>query len=295
MIYYSRKNCELLQQNVVVLDHMDEEDGEQGVLGHIVLSRGLYNRLIVMNDKYSGDPSLVERKLSHHEQKEAVRFFMSRVPEPLGIIAPFLHLVKSSSPIPLDVATLCGYLHVISLTVDFDRYLTVHEEIRNSVMFSQRQVEEYQDMWADLEVRVKLAEVDEDTVTKEFIKGLTVEITRGILQEVISEVKELAETVGRTAGTGTVKGVQTDTGVETYPHGELSAVSGVQEQPEAEEMDMNSLLGSFLEEELAAAEKAEKEEEAKKAKLEEEKEEVAKAEKKEVSVIDSIIAMYSGK
>ncbi len=288
MIYYSKKNCELLQQNVVVLDHMDEEDEEQGVLGHIVLSRGLYDRLIVMNDKYGGDPALVERKLSNHEQKEAVRFFMCHVPEPLGIIAPFLHLIKSSSPVPLDVVTLCGYLHVISLTVDFDRYLAVSEEIRKSVMFSQRQVEGYKDMWKDLEVKVKLAEIDEDTVTKDFIKGLAVEVTRGILQEVFSEIKELAGAVSVPVPAQPVPSVNAYQPT-VYP----TAGNEPQEQPEEE--DMNDLLAAFLEEELAAAEKAEEEEKAK-AEAEREKEKEPEPEKKkEESVIDSIIAMYGGK
>lgn len=292
MIYYSKGNCDLLQQDVVVLDHTDGD-----LKGHIILSRDMYDRLVLMSDKFCNNYILVERKISARNQEAAVEYFAECAPEPVDILAPFLHLVKCEEVLPLDVEVLCGYLHVISMSIKFDLYLEVSEEVRKSVLFSYRQVSEYVGLWKDLEVRVKLAEVDEDTVTKEFIRSLTVEVAKGILSEVLGEVKELANAVVYSAPKGAVMqplaGGFDQQGVAPLVQPVVDVVQeGIAESAEGEAEDMNTFFIELLADEVQAIEEGGEEEEMTEKEGEEQEEESAHS--AERSVIDSIVAMYGG-
>lgn len=280
MIYYSEGSNKLLPQDVVVLQHVEGE-GDDALKGHIILSRDMYERLVLLQNKYCDNYLLVERKVGAKNQPDAVNYFVKHAPAPVSMLAPFLHLIKTEEKLPLDVGALCGYLHVISMSIEFDMYLGVSEEIRKSVQFSYRQVSGYVGLWKDLEARVKLAEIDEDTVTKDFIRTLVVEVTKGILGEVIEEVRELARTVVQPAQAGGVMQPVPVVSQETVDSDEVE-----------ENEDMGSLLKELLADELdmIANENAEKEEEEEEAVFVEEE----KTNGAEVSVIDNIIAMYGG-
>lgn len=281
MIFYSRQPVSLLQSNVILIEDSENLTGEaQEVSGYIVVSRSVYNTAVIFSDRFGDAPSLIERKISAKQHQKFVDYFAENAPSPLHMLAPFLHLADTEVKMEKDIKVLCGYLHIMSMAIDFNSYLSVPEEVRKGVEFTQGQLSTYKNSWEDLTLKLKFTEIDESTVAIDFLKSMTTSICQTIIEQTLPSLIQ-------------------QTGQRIYP-----LADSIQEDSEENDVqeaileDPWSALGTLLKDEIESASAAQ-EENASEEEEQEDTEEVELAEEekkaaKEKEMMDSIIAMYGG-
>lgn len=281
MIFYSKERVDLLQQNVIVLadEREAEEEGRNRVAtaGYIVLSKDVYDTAVILNERYAGNPMTLRRSFVNFIHEEAVDYFEKVAPKPLYILGEFLELVTEDIELPMDIECLCGYLHVMSGALDFNAYLTVPAEVRRKVNFTMSQLGMYEDEWKSLTLKLNFAEIDEGTLTADFVKKLVSETVSAVMEKLPNSVPMQPYLPPQ------------------YPQQYPVAPIAVEEEDEEVDLDdpFAGLDDMLVEAGIKIGEgiQSDGQENA-----EEETEEAAPAEEapKETSVIDSIIHLYGG-
>lgn len=166
MILFKDKNINMLQQNVIVLEFEEEK-------GFAYLAKSTYDQAILLHDRFDGEIGLLKKILNVGDNhKDAVSYFYVTAPEPLNILAPFLGLIKEEVELTNDIELLCGALHQLSMAIDFNIFVKVPEDIRKDVNFSKSVIMKYKQSWKDTEVKIKVAEIDVNTITTDFVSTL---------------------------------------------------------------------------------------------------------------------------
>ena len=96
---------------------------------------------------------------------EAVDFFYENVPEPVNILGAFLSLVDSEVDVPCNLRVLCGYLHQMSMMIDFTNYIAIPVVARKDVVFTKAMMRGWEDSWKDMQKQINLAEFDMENLS----------------------------------------------------------------------------------------------------------------------------------
>lgn len=272
MILFKKNELKLAQQNIVMLEM--ENDA-----GFIYMSLNTYNQAVLLNDRFETETVLINRALGINQESnpnaKAMDYFFNVVPEPLHILTPFLGLVKESVKLEEDMEQLCGVLHQMSMTIDFNEFTKVPSDIRACVEFSKSMVMGYKTSWEDILMKLKVNELDKETITLDFIKEVVEAITPAI-----GSVQQ-----GYTA--------PVTQPVYAAPTTQPDYQNVEEDEDEEEEIDIWAQLDAIMKEESAKEEKRELKEESKK------EDEVVEVEEtlettKELSAIDKITMLYGG-
>lgn len=283
MIFYSKQPIDLLQCNVIVIeDNESQVEGIENTQGYIVVSKNVYNTAVILSDRFGDAPSLIERKISLKRHQEFVDYFAENAPSPLHMLAPFLHLASPEVKMKRDIEMLCGYLHIMSMAIDFNTYLGVPEEVRKEVEFTRGQLITYKNSWEDLTLKLKFAEIDKNTIEIDFLKNLTTSICQTIIEQTLPILGQQTKS----------EGLQFNDSITDETLANKDIEKAVLEDPWA-------ALGSLISEEIGAEplpEESSIQEENKEESLENQIElsEEEKKAAKEREMMDSIIAMYGG-
>lgn len=191
MILYKQSPINFVQQQCVALETND------GAM--IYLSLNVYNQAVVLNDRWEGAVALLASKMNIPSgREEIIKYFAGNAPEPLTILAPFLGLVQKEVELEKDLEMLCGVLHMMSMTIDFNNYTKVPQEIRANVIFGNRALGQYKQSWADLEMKVKVSDVDLDSIPLDVVKTLIREIVPELAPVSYAPVQQVAVSTGHT-------------------------------------------------------------------------------------------------
>lgn len=185
MILYREGQINFLQQECFGLEFDDSD-------AMLYVSKGTYSQAILLNDRFEGEISALSSKLEiPAERKSIVKFFYDNAPEPISILAPFLGLVKEEIELHEDMRELCGILHQMSMAIDFDNFVKVPADVRADVSFGKKMLFGYEQAWRELEMKIKVADIDFENVPLDVIKTLIREIVSelGPIQTVTSGVK----------------------------------------------------------------------------------------------------------
>ncbi len=138
MLVFNEERLVPTDLNVLVFAMEDES-------GYFYIHRSLYDQAVILNDLYRDNVSELIQTLSGDTQiRDDVEYFMSKAPEPISILGPFLLLVKEPIDTFIDMA---GALSVISMQCDLRNMIRVPAEVRASLKYSLHIKEEYQLSW----------------------------------------------------------------------------------------------------------------------------------------------------
>lgn len=287
MIYFTTKKADLMQQDIIVLEYVDKDGVDKASEGYVIVSRRVYNAALILSDRCAGSIDVVTKKVGQTDHAEAVDYFYSIAPEPIYILAPFLALAEKDADLPKDFETLCGYLHMMSMSIDFEAFINAPVELRGSIRFTKRQLEIYKDSWKDMSIRLKFMELDTNSLTVEFVQNLL----QGILPLVGTIPVEREErSAGRKKKNRVTEEEEEEESDEENSNSESDAEEADKEEPE----DIWASLGEFLEAEEAADKDKEEVQTPKAPDVhmnDESSSDAATDEKKE---IDAIIARFGG-
>jgi len=288
MILYSNKEVSLMQQNIIVLYDTRKETKEEGQevevdYGTIAVSHDVYETAIVLKERYIGKRELVERLVPEKTHEEAAEYFYKTAPKPINILASFLHLVDPSVEIPLDLRTMCGYLHIITNAISFTAYVEAPHEIRKAVKFDNRILDKFEGEWDSLKLKVKFAEVDEPVLKQDFVKSLIKQVCDEVLLVVPQRVPVGFEP---TMPMMYSQPAMPKSGPGYYPTDEEEA----EEEKDSGDIwgSLDDIVAGLLEEEPEPEPEPEPEEEPVV------EEEATKESEKEKSALEKVIALYGG-
>ncbi len=293
MIYFCKGEKQIQANKLFMIKAKDESS--------ILVSKDVYDQAVLLQDRYS-NPLNIRGKFAMDKNDLAMFRFVEIAPDPIKMFGCFLLLVEE--PIPEEswsLETFCGILHVITKTVDCSNYLTVSQDMRKDLKFTLKQVMDYQDSWDELETKIRLIEVDEDSATKEYITGMVTEITKNMIKEIYDSTLEftkslISEVVESIPKVVTYAAPSIDDQAN-YVGGEFDkAVESMKEEAE-EELDLGTVLGNIMRE--LEVEEAANEANEQESKEEEDPDSDADNNESEpveekTSVIDNIIALYGG-
>lgn len=123
----------------------------EGIDGrYYYVHRQLYDQAVVLEDKYiEHTDELVKQIIGSDSIKcDSVEYFLTIVPRPLNILGYFLLLIRDiETAVEPTIENLCGAIHQISVMISLRELVRVPINMRNSVSFSLRIMEEYQLAW----------------------------------------------------------------------------------------------------------------------------------------------------
>lgn len=138
MLVFNEERLVPTDINVMVFSGKDES-------GYFYVHRSLYDQAVIINDIYKDNiRGLYELLGGEGGIRDDVEFFMSKTPEPIRILGPFLLLVKEPIERFIDMV---GAIHVMATQCDLRNMLRVPKEIRASLKYSLHITEEYQLSW----------------------------------------------------------------------------------------------------------------------------------------------------
>lgn len=148
-----------------------EESVEKGV---VYLSKSTYDQALLLFDRMEGELSYLKKALigTSAKHSEAIDYFYNSAPEPLNILAPYLGLIRDDVELETDIRSLCGALHMMSMIIDFNEFAKVPAEVRANVDFSKSTVRKYEQSWKDMEVKLKVADIDLETISVEAVASI---------------------------------------------------------------------------------------------------------------------------
>lgn len=264
----------LLQQNIIVLECEDSESIEPN--GFIYVSQSTYNEALLLFDRFVGEIGLLKKLLNVTNHIKAIEFFHKHAPDPINSLAPFLGLIREDIEIKEDMEMLCGMLHQMSQTINFNSFTKVPLDIRADVVFSKSILLTYKKSWEDIEVKINLAEVNQESLTMDVIKTIVGEIVETFAEK-LSIQGNLVQ-----SNTKQIKSENIDSA-----------------DPYAEDFDPWSRLNAMFEE--VEREDSKEESEKENTTIIDEKEEVTEEkvteeviEPEKVNVYDKIAQMYGG-
>lgn len=281
MILWKKNTISIAQHNIIMLD--SEEDN-----AYIYLSRGVYDQALLLSDRVEGELSYLRKLVAgdNPEHTEAITYFFNTAPAPLNVLAPYLGLVSGDVELHNDMEELCGVLHMLSMTIDFNEFTKVPPEVRSGVEFTKKSIWRYKQSWQDIEMKLKVSDIDLNSVSVEAVaeilsKFLPVFSGQPVMQNVGMPLQQSNPVVSITKQ-------------ET-----MSAAANDMDTSDDEEItDVWAMLGAALDEGFKEEEEKEKEEKEKETEAATDVE-VSVAEKteeevKEVNEIDALIARLSG-
>ena len=260
----------------VVLKYVDV-DGNKTVY----ISRELYDICVILVDRY-GDCDGVAAKIVGTGHEEDIRCFIESAPHPLHILGPFLNLIPADVQIERQFDKMCSYLSMMSCSIDFLNYMKVPVEVKKSVSFTQYDIKRCDSMQKQFTERVKIAEVDETSVTKEFIKSIVAEAVESVMHN-LPIMQPVVPTVVEALSMPSPK----------YVFKEEVSQEDVVEETVKEEDDIWAELNSMFNDEEESSEEVEEPEDKRQTVAEELQiaEQEADSEK---SFIDNIAKLYGG-
>ncbi len=168
MIIFKEKAISIAQENCIMLELENE------VQGFIYLSKSTYDQALLLSDRLEGEVSYLRKVLSGSatSHAEEIQYFYETAPEPLNILAPFIGLVKADVKLERNMRTLCGVLHVMSMAIDFNEFSKVPASVRANVEFGKSAIRKYEQSWNDMEVKIKVADIDLENVSVEAVADI---------------------------------------------------------------------------------------------------------------------------
>lgn len=258
----------------VVLKYVDA-DGDKTVY----VSRELYDTCVILVDRY-GDCDGVAAKIVGTGHEEDIRFFIESAPHPLRILGPFLNLIPADVQIERQFDKMCSYLSMMSCSIDFLNYMKVPVELKKSVSFTQYDLKRCDNMQKQFTERVKLAEIDETSVTKEFIRSIVTEAVESVMSS-LPNVQSMVPTTVEVTSMSSPKYVFKE---------EVPQEDTIAEDEEGD--DIWAELNSMFDDEESTEE--EEEPEDKRQTVAEELQIAEQAANSEKSLIDNIAKLYGG-
>lgn len=189
MILYKTSKTNIAQENCMMLEVGD---------GFVYLSKNVYDQIIILDDRFESDYTIIKNKLGLGDNQEpAIEYFVEAAPEPLNILAPFLGLVEGEE-LEQDIEVLCGVLHQMSMTINFNSFVKVPKEVRAEVKFTNNSIRKYKESWESIETKLIVTDVDIDAIKLNAIEALLKRISPTtanpvISQPIVSEVQPKSE------------------------------------------------------------------------------------------------------
>lgn len=155
--------------------------------GFVYLSKNVYDQVIILDDRFESDYTIIKNKLGLGDNQEpAIEYFVEAAPEPLNILAPFLGLVEGEE-LEQDIELLCGVLHQMSTTINFNSFVKVPKEVRAEVKFTDNFIRKYKESWEAIETKLIVTDVDIDAIKLDAIEALLKRILPITTSQIISQ------------------------------------------------------------------------------------------------------------
>lgn len=141
----------------------------------IYLSKAVYDQCLLLADRSEYSLETVKRAVFGNEtctHSNQIEYFFDHAPEPLNILAPYLGRVKVDVEIPMDLRFMCGVLHMLSMAIDFELFAKSPAAVRNGLYFKKSSVVKFEDSWNDIEIKLKMSEIDMDKISIEAVAAV---------------------------------------------------------------------------------------------------------------------------
>lgn len=158
MILYKTKPLSIAQENTIMLE---TDDGS----AFIYLSKSTYDQALLLSDRFEGELSYLKKTVLGGEgtNDDAIIYFFENAPEPINILAPYIGLIKVD--LPSELRELCGALHMISMSIDFNEFTKVPADVRKEVSFTKNTIRRFEQSWRDIEVKLHVTDIDLENVS----------------------------------------------------------------------------------------------------------------------------------
>ena len=268
MILYREEMTNVIQRNVLLLELAGGD--------YLYVSQNTYDQALLLYDRFEGEKGVLNRTIGEgSNKKEYADFFFENAPEPICILAPFLNTLLCDMELKLEMRMLCGVLHQMSQTIDFNSFVNVPKEVRAKVKFSKTTLVGYEKSWDDILLKLRVEELEDTSIQ--------------VIRRLLAGSEPMKEKVF----------VPTKNSIEPkkfYPQTESGDVEiGEAEAEEAEDNTMENVAEdpweAFNARVREGEEKAAQEEKESEDIIETHEEEPAQ---KEMSLIDRITEMYGG-
>lgn len=102
------------------------------------VDRATYDSCVILSSKYSVEEIL--ELVKEGPNTDIIEWFAEMLPRPLKVLAPFLNLLENE--IDQDLEDCVKAIHVMTNTLNINKYIEVPREVRKSVSFSLSVVDE---------------------------------------------------------------------------------------------------------------------------------------------------------
>lgn len=195
MILYKTKPLSIAQENTIMLE---TDDGS----AFIYLSKSTYDQALLLSDRFEGELSYLKKTVLGGEvtNDDAITYFFENAPEPINILAPYIGLIKVD--LPSELRELCGALHMVSMSIDFNEFTKVPADVRKEVSFTKNTIRRFEQSWRDIEVKLHVTDID--------LENVSVDAVATILSKFIPALNLTSSNVPVTAQVVTAQAMPTD-------------------------------------------------------------------------------------
>jgi hypothetical protein len=170
MILFKNKPISIAQENCIMLELENGEDPDNS--NFVYLSKSTYDQALLLSDRFEGECTYLNEKINGKDRSMIVNdhtidYFFKNAPEPINILAPYLGLIDFK--LDEDLEQLCGALHMLSMTIDFNEFSKVPDTVRANVRFSRSTIKRYKQNWKDIEMKLNVKDVDLENVSVEAV------------------------------------------------------------------------------------------------------------------------------
>ena len=115
--------------------------------GYVYVSKDTYDQAVILHDKYHNDRDGLSRLIGTVRHGEQIAQLREVLPEPIDILAGFMAILEDDVKFNGSIEELVGCLHVISMAINFSKFVRVNPAIRADVTFADHITREYELQW----------------------------------------------------------------------------------------------------------------------------------------------------